>query len=115
MFRVSIDKPNQIVKIAFCGLVTPNELAKGRDELVQLLQDVTHGFEVLTDLSQLHSMPLECALEMGKIMELCDSKGVRQVTRIIPDQRKDIGFNILSIFHYKNNPRIITLDKADEQ
>lgn len=32
------------------------------------------------------------------------------MVRVIPDPYKDIGMNILSVFHYHNHPRIVTCD-----
>jgi len=34
--------------------------------------------------------------------------------RVIPNPNKDIGMNILSVFHYRNHPRIVTCDNMIE-
>jgi hypothetical protein len=39
---------------------------------------------------------------------LCDQKGVALVVRVVPDPTKDIGFNILSLFHYPHRPPAVT-------
>jgi hypothetical protein len=33
---------------------------------------------------------------------------VEAVVRVIPDPQKDIGLNILSLFHYRRRVRIVT-------
>jgi hypothetical protein len=47
-------------------------------------------------------------------MELCDQHGVGLVVRVIPDPAKDIGFNLLSIFHYPHHPRAVTCKTMSE-
>src|SRR5438270_10557647 len=66
------------------------------------------GERRLADLERLDSISLDCAPEIGKVMELCDQKGVALVVRVIPDHTKDIGLGILSHFHYHRLPRIVT-------
>jgi len=64
------------------------------------------GFKMLVDLDRLESMDTDCVDELGKMMELLDHHGLKLVVRVIPDATKDIGFNILSRFHYHSHPRI---------
>ena len=45
---------------------------------------------------------------VGRIMELIAQAGVGLVVRVIPDSSKDIGMNILSIFHYPRNLQVVT-------
>jgi hypothetical protein len=47
-------------------------------------------------------------------MDLCDQHGVGLVIRVIPDPAKDIGLNILSIFHYPHHPRTVTCKAMNE-
>ena len=47
-------------------------------------------------------------------MKLIDQSGVGMVVRVIPDPKKDIGLNILTIFHYRNQPRFVTCEKMTE-
>jgi hypothetical protein len=41
-------------------------------------------------------------------MDLCNKHGIEMVVRVIPDPQKDIGLNILSLFHYRRRVRIVT-------
>ena len=66
------------------------------------------GFSVLTDLSALDSMAIECAESLGHIMDRFRHHGVALVVRVIPDRDKDIGFNILSIIHLRRGVRVVT-------
>jgi len=47
-------------------------------------------------------------------MDLINQRGVSLIVRVIPDPAKDIGLNILTIFHYPRQPRIITCQKLAE-
>jgi hypothetical protein len=53
-------------------------------------------------------MDLDCAPEIGRTMELIDQKGVSMVVRVLPDSSKDIGMNILTRFHYRSQPHVVT-------
>jgi len=69
------------------------------------LAELAPGFRVLADLGRVDSLSTDCAPEIGKVMELCDQKGVSLIVRVIPDKTKDIGLAILSHFHYHTQPR----------
>lgn len=114
MFLATINKPKQLLCLSFVDRVSVEELQEGYNEMAKLLEDLTSGFRVLGDLSQLGMFEPNCAREIGKAMELCDQKGVGLVVRVIPDPAKDIGLNILSVFHYQRRPRIVTCQSLAE-
>lgn len=114
MFLLTINRPKQLLHLSFIGQVRVEELAESREELVRLLAELSPGFRLLTDLGRMEFMDLDCAAEVGDMMELCDQKGVELVVRVIPDERKDIGLNILSLFHYQSQPRTFTCESMVE-
>jgi hypothetical protein len=59
-------------------------------------------------------MAVECQAEIGLQMEAFDRAGVSLVVRVIPDETKDIGLNILTIFHYQNQPQVATCRSLTE-
>jgi hypothetical protein len=65
-----------------------------------LMSQLKPGFFLLTDLSNLESMDPSCAPELGAIMELCSEKGMQTIVQVIPDPKKDIGFDLISVFHH---------------
>ena len=82
-----------------------------------LLAEVRPGFRLLVDFSGLELMDLACVPHIERMMDRCNQKGVEMVVRVIPDPHKDIGMNILSLFHYRRRVRIVTcetLEKAME-
>jgi hypothetical protein len=77
-------------------------------EIPTLLPDLRPGFRLLTDMSSLESMDLACVPYIKQLMDLCNKHGIEMVVRVIPDPQKDIGLNILSLFHYRRRVRIVT-------
>jgi anti-anti-sigma regulatory factor len=75
------------------------------------------GFRLLADLTELEAMDMACAPFIEKAMDLCNQKGASMVVRVIPDPRRDIGLQIMSIFHYRGDVQIFTcetLAQADD-
>jgi len=108
MFLATINKRKQLLYLSFIGRVSVEELERAHIDIAGLLDELTNGFRLLADFSPLDSMDINGTREIGKTMELCEQKGVGLVVRIIPNPGKDIGLNILSAFHYRHRPRIVT-------
>lgn len=106
--EAEINLPDNLVRTRFSGVVTAADMAGAATRLEALLAQVNPGFAILTDLSGLESMELECAPHLARIMELCRARGVSMVVRVIPDPSKDIGLKILSIIHLGRGVRILT-------
>jgi PAS domain-containing protein len=114
MFLATTNKPKRLLYLSYIQRVRVEDLTRGREELAALLADLPAGFRLLTDLGRLESMDAACTKEIGKMMELCDQKGVELVVRVIPDPRKDVGMNILSLFHYRRRVRVVTCKTMEE-
>ena len=70
------------------------------------LPSLKKGFWALTDLSQLDTIDVEAHQAIEKAMDLCNRRGIAKIIRIIPDPEKDIGYGIMSLFHYSPNVEI---------
>lgn len=114
MFQIEFDKSKNLMSFNFSGHVTPEETRRWREKLSEVLTDVQPGFTLMTDLSGLDSMDLECAPDIESSMEALDEAGIAKVVRIIPDPRKDIGLNIMSRFHYDPRVRIVICNTMEE-
>ncbi|HXT11136.1 MAG TPA: hypothetical protein VN873_06195 [Candidatus Angelobacter sp.] len=114
MFEVRIDKPKNLVTFFFSGRVTPDETSRMRTSLKAQLAQLKRGFSVLSDFSQLDFMDLACAPDVEFAMDACDKAGTSKVVRLIPDARKDIGFSIMSLFHYHRRIPIVTCETLAE-
>ncbi len=114
MVHVALEKSRNLLKISYQQRVGPEEMRRGEDELKTLLADGQPVLRLLTDLSGLESMDVGCLPYIRRVMDLLNKKGLQMVVRIIPDPRKDIGLNILSLFHYRRGVQIVTCETPEE-
>jgi hypothetical protein len=114
MFQVGLDKPRNLLKIIYAQHVGAEDTKRVEEKIPPLLAEVQPGFRLLTDLSGLDSMDLACVPYIKRMMDVCNRKGVAAVVRVIPDPQKDIGLNILSLFHYRRRVRIVTCATLEE-
>src|SRR4051794_19115230 len=114
MYAVEMDKAKRVLVISAAGHVTSDEVKAASVTVRELLRDVAPGLRALTDLRLLTSMDSGAARHIAEIMEMLKEKKLVSVTRIIPDPHKDIGFNILSLFHYDSSVRIYTVESLAE-
>jgi hypothetical protein len=114
MVLVTSNKQQRLLFINYVQRVTAAELENARREIEILLADLPPDFRVLVDFSRLESMDPDCSAEIGQTMDLVYEHGVGLIVRVIPDASKDIGLNILAVFHYPHPPRTITSQKLPE-
>jgi hypothetical protein len=114
MFTVEADKANNLLVLTFSRQVGPEEMKRGQDEVNALVAGLAPGFRLLSDMSGLEGMDPACVAYVRKNMDLLNKRGVSAVIRVIPDPHKDIGFNILSLFHYRRGIRIVTCASLEE-
>ena len=114
MYQVAVDQSQNLLKITYAQHVGPEDATRVEAEIPPLLAQLRPGFRLLTDLSGLDSMDLACAPYIRRMMDVCNKKGVEMVVRVIPDPQKDIGLNILSLFHYRRRVRLVTCTALEE-
>jgi anti-anti-sigma regulatory factor len=108
MLLVTSNQSKQLLYLNFIGTVRPEEFQNGLEDLTTQLAGLLPGFRYLVDLTQLEFMGLDCMAELGRMMEFIGQAGVGLVVRVIPDPSKDIGMNILTVFHYPHRLRVVT-------
>jgi hypothetical protein len=114
MVETGNDIKRNLLTIRFAGRVGSDDLKSIFEETLRLLNQLQSGFTLLTDLTGLESMDVACAPYIQRVMDRCNEKDVSTVVRVIPDPHKDIGFNILSLFHYDRGVRIVTCQTREE-
>ena len=114
MLHTAVDKAANLLTLRFSHRVAPAEAERATIEARRLLPDLKTGFRLLADLSGLELMDFACVPEVKKMMDLCNHHGVSKVVRVIPDPHKDIGLNILSLFHYDRRVHIVTCETLEE-
>jgi len=114
MFQVEVDKSRNLLRINYAQHVGPEDTKGVEERVPTLLPELRPGFRLLTDLSGLESMDLACVPYIKRMMDRCNQIGVEMVVRVIPDPHKDIGLNILSLFHYRRQVKIVTCETLEE-
>jgi anti-anti-sigma regulatory factor len=110
VIKVETDPSQNLLIIRYSGLVTADETEEGLEQVRHGLAELQSGFRLLGDLSQLESMDVKCAPFIEKMMDLCNKKGTAIIVRVIPDPHRDIGLQIMSIFHYRGDVQILTCE-----
>lgn len=98
---VQTDTTRKVVRVHFQGTVLPTQLKTQVRNVQDDVQRLGPGFVLITDLTGLESMDLDCVAHLTRMMDVCLAAGVAKVIRIIPDPTKDIGLNLLSQVHYR--------------
>jgi len=100
MFSIEACDAERLIKISWSGQVDSDEMRRCAEEMGVMAAKMRPGFRVLADLTDLESMDVAGAPYIGSVMDLCVSKQVEHVVRVIPNPRKDIGLNIMPYFRY---------------
>jgi hypothetical protein len=108
MVKVSYDLKINTVNIEFIGKVSVAEAYEAYFELENVLPKQP-GFKVLTDFTLAEGLDLEGKGAVERTMDLINSRGVSEIIRVIPDPTVDIGFNIMSAFHYSKEVKVLTV------
>jgi anti-anti-sigma regulatory factor len=108
MFHAEANKRGGVLTMSFAQHVDASQMKACLARVAHLLEDMDAGFRLMTDLSSLDLMDADCLSDLGKMMDLCNAKGVKAIIRVIPDPHKDIGFTLLSHFHYRPEVKVVT-------
>jgi hypothetical protein len=108
MILAAMNKPRQLLFLNFSERVRADDYKSNRENAEALLAELQPGFRILVNLSSMESMDLDCVPEIARFMNLSNRSGVSMVVRVIADPSKDIGLNILSLFHYGQHVRTAT-------
>ena len=100
MILCKVDESGTVLTMSYSQHIGVLEMRRCLGTVRDLMGQLKPGFLLLTDLSNLESMEASCAPELGAIMDLCSAKGMLSVVQVIPDPKKDIGFDLISRFHH---------------
>lgn len=114
MIQIEFNTLKNLLHVSFSGKVEVGHLKGCWPELESALAKLQPGFRVITDLSNMEAMEYSCSHEIKSFMDFCRDSGVGSVTRVIPDPTKDIGFSLMSIFHYRHSIPIATYSTLEE-
>ena len=111
---LKLEPERNLVVVRYHGHVGPIDAQRYLEEARAALPNIQQGFRLLADLTGLERMEVSCAPYIRQIMDLFNEKGIASVVRVIPDPSLDIGLQIMSLFHYGEDVRIITCATLEE-
>jgi hypothetical protein len=111
VYSVELDQSQRLLVISAAQRVSAAEAREALRQVRGLLENIAPGFRVLADFRWLEAMEPAAAQHVAEIMDLLSEKKVASVARVMPDPHKDIGFNILSQFHYRPEIRVQTFER----
>ena len=114
MIKIEVEPGRKLLTVTYCGHVVPSEFEPAMGEIREGLGKLQPGFRLLTDLGGLEAMDYSCAPLVDEAMDLIDCAGVSTVVRIVPDPKKDIGFRVMSYFHYRPEVGVVTVETVEE-
>jgi hypothetical protein len=114
MIVIEAETERDLLTVTYCGHVEAAEFEEIFPEFEKALGLMKPGFRLLTDLGGLEAMDFNCARHIEKFMNMINARGVSTVVRIVPDPKKDIGFRVMSYFHYGKNVNIVTCENMEE-
>ncbi len=113
MIKSYYDGQHNTVVIEFAGQVDAAQAEALQPEIKKLIP-AQKGFRLLTDFTLLEEMSLDVLQTIKKNMDFFNQKGVAEIIRVIPKPEQDYGFNIMSIFHYSKDVRMVILPSRAE-
>ncbi len=111
---VQVDSQRNLIEIVFFGVVGAKEIESYEADVDREIAALKDGFFLLSDLTALDSMDVSCIPSIERTMDKLGRRGIARIVRIIPDIGKDIGLNIMSLFHYRRGLPIITCETREE-
>ena len=114
MFEIKLDQTRNIIFITLKNIFTVQEAKAVLEKVKEIIPKLKKGFKLVNDLSLLERIDSEARTDIEKTMDLFNKNGISTIIRIIPDANKDIGFNILSLFHYSKDVTIHTYESFEE-
>ncbi|HXV27738.1 MAG TPA: hypothetical protein VD913_02115 [bacterium] len=114
MIKYRYDPKINTLIIEFEGKIDAVQAEQFYPEIQKIVPEDVKDFRLLSDFTNLDEMDFEVRSTIKKTMDFFNQRGVTEIVRVIPDPGKDIGFGIMSLFHYSKNVIIVTLKTRQE-
>lgn len=113
-FELKAETGRNVLLSLFRGSVKASHMKGPVDHVQSLLKKLAPRFTLITDLTDLESMDIDCVPHLARFMDQCRTAGIGKVIRVIPDPKKDIGFKLLSLTHYRGKVPIVVCESRAE-
>ena len=108
------DASRRLLHVRFIGRIGVAEMEDHLAAVERLDAALESGFHLATDLSRVECIDVRCRATLVRVMEALRASGLRSVVRWIPRPERDIGFAILSQFHYPADVHCVTCETRAE-
>lgn len=100
VFDAIINQQGDLLVVHFSEAVDTGQTGQCVELVRGLIAKAKPGFTIIADLGGLTHMDFECTKDLGVLMDIFNRAKVARICRVIPNPDVDIGWNILSRFHY---------------
>ncbi len=114
MFRIETIPSRNILILRLKARFNCEDGAQLYTKLQPVMRELKPGFKLMTDMTELEHMEFDAHRSIDNVMELCNEYGVSKVVRVITNESNDIGFTIMSLFHYSHSVVIHTCRSLEE-
>ena len=114
MILINREQNGKILYIGFKDHVQQSQIRELEESLPGILADLSPQFTILCDMTGMETMEFDCSKPVADLMKKMAEAGVGEVVRVIPDPGKDIGFGILSVFHYPSSLPVIIYKSLED-
>jgi len=114
MIKFVYDPQLRALVLDYAGPIDAAQVWQLYSDLQKAVPQYGQGFRVLSDFSSVRAVSPDIREPLKKIMDFLNAQGVSEIIRIIPDPEHDIGFNILSLFHYSKSVSFLTVSSRQE-
>ncbi len=109
-----VEGSGRILRVSYHGIIDAARMRDHFEKLATLSSELETGFVLATDLSEVELIRSECLPMLRDVMAILREAGVRIVVRLIPRPECDIGFTILSRFHYPSDLHCVTCETRED-
>ena len=114
MIQVSYNEKQNTVIIEFSGKIDVRQVEQHYPDVQKAVPKAKKGFKLLTDFTRVEEMNLDIQGPIKKTMDFLNQQGVKKIVRVIPDPAQDVGFSIMSLFHYSKEVKFLTVVSRQE-
>ncbi|MBN3039922.1 MAG: hypothetical protein JW867_02220 [Candidatus Omnitrophica bacterium] len=114
MYEIKTNAVRNTLFVTLKGVFTAQQSKEILKDIPKKLSQLKNDFTLLTDMCSLKEIEDQARPYIEKTMNLLNKHGVSKIIRIIPESSDDIGFNIMSLFHYSKDVKITTFKSFKE-
>ncbi len=114
MYKVQFDTIRNVLKIDLKKVFSENDAISLYQDVQKNIHRLDKNCNLLTDLTQLDLVDDNAVQHIKHTMDIINEHGVVNIYRVLPENNKNFGFNIMSMFHYSKKIKFKTFTSLEE-